>query len=315
MEFSLNRRSPMGACRARKRLAFTLIELLVVIAIIAILIGLLLPAVQKVREAAARTKCENNLKQIGLALHNYADGRGNFPAAYSNVSTFNPTWGWAAVILPYVEQSGMYNQAGVETAPFGAPWSKPAPYPAGFPGVATPNALTQTPLKIYRCPSDPAPDLNPWRLNFALSNYRAITGPDSNIYTFPSARGVMFLNSAVRFTDITDGTSNTLVVGECIYDEKTNKVACIWPGYTGVRYNFAVTPPAASTYISDVMWWLDDTTAQLNGTAPQAFGSRHPGGAYFVFGDGSVRLFRNGVNASVFKFLAGRNDGVIVTEN
>ncbi len=290
---------------ARQRIAFTLIELLVVIAIIAILIGLLLPAVQKVREAAARNKCENNLKQMGLALHNYADGNGAFPSAYSNTNLYDPAWGWASKILPYLEQGPLYNTIGVATAPFGTPWT----YPNGF-AVATPNALTQTPLKIYRCPSDPAPDLNPDRLNFALSNYRAITGPDTGVYI--NARGVMYWNSYVRFTDITDGTSNTLVVGECIYDQKTGKIATIWPGFTGVRNN--PSTGLLSIWISDVMWWLDDTTAVVNGTAPQAFSSRHTGGAYFVFGDGGVRFFRNGGNASVLKWLAGRNDGQVVND-
>lgn len=300
-------RLPAVTWPTRQRLAFTLIELLVVIAIIAILIGLLLPAVQKVREAAARTKCENNLKQIGLALHNYADQRGNFPAAYENTSMYNPTFGWAARILPYVEQGNLYTALGVDTAPFGTPWT----YVSGFP-IPTPNATSQTKLTIYRCPSDPSPDLNPERLNFPMCNYRAICGSDTGIYTAPNARGVMFYNSFVKFTDITDGTSNTLVVGECIYDSRAGKIATTWIGYTGVRVNPATG--LLSTWISDVMWWLDDTSAQVNGTAPQAFSSRHPGGAYFVFGDGSVRLFRNGVNPVVFKWLAGRNDGQIVND-
>jgi prepilin-type N-terminal cleavage/methylation domain-containing protein/prepilin-type processing-associated H-X9-DG protein len=304
-----------GTRPTRQRSAFTLIELLVVIAIIAILIGLLLPAVQKVREAAARTKCENNLKQIGLALHNYADQRGNFPAAYADYpgpTAYTPSFGWAANVLPYVEQGNLYNSLGVATGPFGMPWTYPSPAPYTSYPVPTPNALSQTRLTIYRCPSDPSPDLNPERLNFPMSNYRAICGPDTGIYTFPSARGVMFQNSSVKFTDITDGTSNTLVVGECIYDKPTGKIATTWVGYTGARINPATG--LFSTWISDVMWWLDDTSAQINGTAPQAFSSRHPGGAYFVFGDGSVRLFRNGVNPSVFKFLAGRDDGQIVND-
>src|SRR5437868_9500975 len=138
------------------RSGFTLIELLVVIAIIAVLIGLLVPAVQKVREAASRIKCSNNLKQLCLALHNYAGVRGHVTAAYE-APNFDPGWGWGANLLPFVEQEPLYKSAGVNTITFGN-GSNPA----------MPNSFTQTKLSVFRCPSDPAPDLNPMRLNFAM---------------------------------------------------------------------------------------------------------------------------------------------------
>src|SRR5437870_6134225 len=140
------------------RKAFTLIELLVVIAIIAVLVGLLLPAVQKVREAANRIQCSNNLKQLGLGLHTYADTNGRFPSAYAATNE-NPGWGWGAAVLPVVEQSPLYLAAGVVTRRFGEGQN---------PALPKTNSYTQTILPLFRCPSDLAPELNDVRLNFAL---------------------------------------------------------------------------------------------------------------------------------------------------
>src|SRR5262249_16993059 len=152
---------------------FTLIELLVVIAIITLLLGLLLPAVQKVREAANRIVCSNNLKQISLGLNNYLQTRGAYPAAYKAPGEA-PGWGWGAEIVPLIEQDPLYQTLQPDTTLFGV-WS-----PGGIqvqPILAPPSRQTQIKLKIFRCPSDPAPDLNPERSNFAMSNYRAVCGP------------------------------------------------------------------------------------------------------------------------------------------
>ncbi|HEX4590245.1 MAG TPA: DUF1559 domain-containing protein [Gemmataceae bacterium] len=281
----------------RRRSAFTLVELLVVIAIIAILIGLLLPAVQKVREAANRAKCSNNLKQIGLALHNYASVNGPLPPAYANNPPtpfdYLPGWGWGTFILPFVEQDPLYQTLDPKHTLFGGGANPAAPTPA-----------TRLPLKIYRCPSDNGPDLNDFRNNFPTSNYRAVCGWDNNGGFFTTNYdygGAMFQNSKIRLTDITDGTANTLAIGECIYDVPTAKWAAIWPGMIGI-YN-------GSIFISCVMWQVDDASADINGPAPQAFSSRHYGGAFFVFCDGSVRFFREGGDVKTLKWLAGRNDG------
>jgi prepilin-type processing-associated H-X9-DG protein len=267
--------------------------LLVVIAILAVLIGLLVPAVQKVREAGNRVTCENNLHQIGLALHGYAFTHHYFPSAYE-APGFNPGWGWGAHLLPHLDQRPLYDATGVATRLFGG-GVNPAPA----------NSSTQTPLSLFRCPSDHGPALNPLRYNHALSNYRAVAGPT----TYPTFTadfdmgGVMFQNSRISIPDVKDGTSNTLAVGECMFDEPTDHRAALWAGMSG---------QSTAVHISDVMWWVDDQSAVINGPAPQAFSSRHPGGAFFVFCDGSVRFFHEGGDVTTLKWLAGRADGHIV---
>jgi prepilin-type N-terminal cleavage/methylation domain-containing protein/prepilin-type processing-associated H-X9-DG protein len=284
----------------RRPSAFTLIELLVVIAIIAILIGLLLPAVQKIREAANRLKCSNNLHQMALAMHNYESANGLFPPAYS-APNFEPGWGWSTFLLPYLEQDNLFRQLDPNNRIFGN-GANPS-----TPANNAPNTqFVQQKLNVFRCPSNQAPDLNPERLNFAMSNYRAVAGPITYPFFFvdQDMGGVMFQNSKIGFAAITDGSSNTLCIGECLLDQSVGKRACIWPGMSGLR--------DGAIWISDVMWWVDQSTAQVNGTAPQAFSSRHPSGAQFAFCDGSVRLFRTGTNPDIIRWLAGRDDGVLV---
>jgi prepilin-type N-terminal cleavage/methylation domain-containing protein/prepilin-type processing-associated H-X9-DG protein len=277
------------------RCGFTLIELLVVIAIMVVLVGLLVPAVQKVREAGNRAQCMSNLHQLGLALHNYAVMYQHYPSAYE-APGLNPGWGWGAHILPLIEQRPLYDAAGVATRLFG-----------GGSAPAAANSYTQTPLSLFRCPSDSGPALNPDRFNHATSNYRAVAGPtdySARIIVDQDMGGVMFQNSRITIADVKDGTSNTLAVGECKFDATTDHRAALWAGMTGYWRGVL--------YVSDVMWWVDDTSAVINGPAPQAFSSRHPGGAHFVFCDGSVRFFREGGDVTTLKWLAGRNDGHIV---
>jgi prepilin-type processing-associated H-X9-DG protein len=286
------------------RKGILLIELLVVIAIIAVLSGLLLPAVQRIREAASRTRCGNNLKQIGLALQNYAGLYGPFPPAFTNCPTgpddARPGWSWGAILLPFVEQDALFHQLGFPPAIFGD---------NGNP--ALPNSLTQTPLAIYRCPSDNGPAINADRGGHATANYRAVCGPGngSTLFVFTANQdlgGAMFQNSRVRPEDVTDGTGNTLIVGECNYDDAAGRIGAIWPGMPGVdAYGDAM--------VSSAMWWLNARESWVNGSAVEAFGSRHPGGAWFVFCDGSVRFVGDNGDGTTLHWLAGRNDGQLVS--
>ncbi|HZY90713.1 MAG TPA: DUF1559 domain-containing protein, partial [Gemmataceae bacterium] len=229
----------------RARRGFTLIELLVVIAIIAILIGLLLPAVQKVREAAARMKCTNNLKQIGLALHNFHDANNRFPPGYVDGNTdpnstpdndVGPGWGWATFLLPYVEQDNLYKQINL---------SQPI-------GVGVNAQVSLQALTIHQCPSDPLQQAFPvydssftkpiatvahgnyvgcngWEecFNGAGGNPQGGSGTDGLSGVLGSGgAGLFYRNSRTTFASITDGTSNTIVVGE----RSSNHAPSTWTG-------------------------------------------------------------------------------------
>jgi prepilin-type N-terminal cleavage/methylation domain-containing protein/prepilin-type processing-associated H-X9-DG protein len=280
---------------------FTLVELLAVITIIGVLVALLLPAVQAAREAARRTSCQNNLHQIGVALHSYLGVHDCFPPGYlGDMNTFTSAhWSWSTFLLPFLEQQALYNVLGVSTQEFG-----------GGVSFASPCAAEQTALNVFVCPSDNGPALNASKGLFAKSNYRGITGsqPTTASQTYAqdtSQNGVIYLNSCTPIAAISDGTSNTLAIGECSLDPSGQTyVGAIWAGMRG-------TENGNTIYISDAMWGIDaESLYCINGQAVQAFSSRHPGGTHFVFADGSVHFLRTSIDGQTLMALAGRNDGL-----
>jgi prepilin-type N-terminal cleavage/methylation domain-containing protein/prepilin-type processing-associated H-X9-DG protein len=323
--------------RVRDRRGFTLIELLVVIAIIAILIGLLLPAVQKVREAAARMSCSNNMHQIVLGSHNYESAYGVLPpgslqSPNGNSGTYGswngPGSGTLAHLLPYVEQGPLYNQ-------FPATYFNPtsavatwayctAPYSTdGNQTGILPGAEAQ--IKMFTCPSDTVntppktgmfDELYPGYANSA-SIYGDYIYPPSSTYTgrFPGAtnylgsggggtssafnttayymyRGVYYVNSKTKMTDITDGTSNTFAFGESLGGNGiTRDFTCAWFGCSSMWSAYTPKPPTTSG------WYT--------------FSSRHTGVCQFAFGDGSVKAVKMSVSLLAFRLAAGINDGQV----
>jgi prepilin-type N-terminal cleavage/methylation domain-containing protein len=208
--------------RTHRRPGFTLIELLVVIAIIAILIGLLLPAVQKVREAATRTRCANNLHQIGLALHKYNDENGMLPPGVSDPSgTATPYWSWMALILPNVEQDNLYRQATAFATPpsfttfnfwpWGGFWLSPQTPANPALGQVVPTYFCPADVRVYTTiPGSQWGGVG----NVAFTSYVGVSSGTSADFSTADQSGILYYKSQTRILDIKDGTSNTLLVGE-----------------------------------------------------------------------------------------------------
>jgi prepilin-type processing-associated H-X9-DG protein len=308
---------------------------LVVIAIVAILIGLLLPAVQKVREAAARAKCKNNLKQIGLALHNYHGTLGRFPSGYLATNPGpgladdrGPGWGWGTLILPYLEQDPLYRQIQL---------AKDITDPT--------NAIARTTsLSIFLCPSDPGDllfkidrdgDSEPYTnyladgtgqpVQVAHANYVGMFGnpevtPDPGFLSMDpdrgaARRGMLYRNSAVRVTDVSDGTSNTVFVGE----RSTNLTYATWVGaVTGGQVPGRVPDPFGFGSEGAPLLILGHTgdESDVPPHTPNSvvahvddFWSFHSQGANFLMVDGSVRTINDSINPVTWWALGTRAGG------
>ena len=324
-----------------KRSGFTLVELLVVIAIIGILIALLLPAVQMAREAARRSQCANNLKQIGLAVHNYIDSHTSFPPAWAfsegTDNTF-PQWGWGAMILPYMEQEAVHQTIKVGDLRVTEALDN-----------ATMRAAMQVPITTYRCPSDVAPDVQTgfrWlpdsqgnQIFTATSNYVGAHGSWSVEYTpilstnEKDEVGVFQENLGVKIAAIRDGTSNTIAVGERREEYNSDngplisvRAALIF----GTRHQTSIAQRGDQVAHgrTRLNYTFDCSVATNCGRARSGFSSEHPGGAMFVFCDGSTHFISetieygpdtngdqwgdNRATNTTFERLIARADGEVV---
>ena len=351
----------------RKNRGFTLIELLVVIAIIAILISLLLPAVQQAREAARRTQCKNNLKQIGLALHSYHDTFLTFPSGA--IHSQGNLWGfsfWAGT-LPYLDQGNMWNQ--MDSGPqsgMAFPWSA---FGLGSlsGGETNYNAVNGQQIPALFCPSSPLDPFSAWArdfgalfsvdLNLLAPSYVGISGAapggtftESRIvtdvgagvsggtpagYGIQSWGGMLIINDAVSIRDASDGTSNTLLVGEQsdflvdatgdrvqlphhwgflmgAVDRGTHATFPSAPGSpNGGAYNLTTVryPPTASSVTAEL---TDGVTADVGYNIP--LNSAHAGGSQALVADGSVHFISASIDMDTLRFLATRDDGRVIGE-
>jgi prepilin-type N-terminal cleavage/methylation domain-containing protein/prepilin-type processing-associated H-X9-DG protein len=297
----------------RKSRGFTLIELLVVIAIIAVLIGLLLPAVQKVREASARASCQNNLKQIGLALHNYEGANQSFPPGDTSVT---PLYAWTASILPYLEQDNVYR-----IYDFTHDWNTPGNYPA-----------IQTQMKVWNCPST----LPGQRVDSTIAampacgDYGSINGikdfvgincfgyvlHDGGQNTDSRLLGVLSRDKPARWQDIKDGASNTIMVAEDAGRPDLYIVGGVKgdPSITGWKQGGWADPGAPFSIDGSNQDGSVPGPCSLNCTNNSEIYSFHPNGANVLFADGSVHFISASIDLCKLAALATRAGGEVFAQ-
>jgi prepilin-type N-terminal cleavage/methylation domain-containing protein len=329
--FCISKEYRMASQRLRR--GFTLIELLVVIAIIAVLIALLLPAVQQAREAARRSQCKNNLKQVGLALHNYHDTFGTLPIGCRTDSAGQWGQSWWVAVLPYIDQAPLYNL-----------WNHSV-VSSGYTGQTA--LIDGKRIAVALCPSSPLPERTIGHNGgsteaVALAHYTGISGaypdPTGRVATATmysdgmfTTGGVLFFNSRISIRDITDGTTNTMLVGEqsdFLIDPSGGKVSNIssyphgmWmgsPGGTERPFNTTTVRFTPGYKISEAIGNDKDgcpnTGVCGNMGSNNPVQSAHVGGAHILLGDGGVRFVSANINLATFINLATRDDGKVLGE-